>query len=141
MKTVNAAILLLLFSGISAASEPRKPEDGHWFIENCNPDILNKESLTLDEHIKESACMNYIDGFVDGYITSVSESDVQLILKNMKLPPSTEQHRLHPLLCLPKHTNDQIARIVYKYVTDNPQFLLESRDQLMVSAIGKAFCS
>jgi hypothetical protein len=101
-------------------------EDGSFLLRECK-ETLSGTYQGCEPAISSMHCLGYLDGLVD--MNDIFKSNV---LKN----PS------QGLICLPKDkrvTVGELAKIVVKYLEDNPTQLHESAGALATVALGKAF--
>ena len=101
-------------------------EDGNFLLRECK-ETLTTTYQSCEPAISSMHCLGYIDGLVD----------MNDIFKSSVLKSSSQA-----LICLPKDkkvTVGDMARIVVKYLEDNPKQLHESAASLATVALGKAF--
>ncbi len=101
-------------------------EDGNFLLRECK-ETLAGTYQGCEPAISSMHCLGYIDGLVD----------MNDIFKSNVLKSSSQA-----LICLPKEkrvTVGELARIVVKYLEDNPTQLHESAAALATVALGKAF--
>ena len=119
MKTIFLT-LLLIFSVRAFGT------DGNRLLEMCS--VAEKEEFQPDELRKLAACTNYIDGVLDTQVMWQS------------LTANEPKHKKS--ICAESINTMQGAKIVVKYLRDNPDKLHWSGAALVVNAIHSAFpCS
>ena len=116
-------IFLCCFAVVTAHAED---EDGNFLLRECK-ETLSSTYQGCEPAISSMHCLGYLDGLVD--MNDIFKSNV------LKSPSQA-------LICLPKDkqvTVGELARIVVKYLEDNPKQLHESAAALATVALGKAF--
>lgn len=123
MKTPLAclvALLLVIWSPITAAQV-----DGSALLATCSAAVkeLDGEKISQQEALGSLYCVAYVSGFLDA--TSLAAK-------------FTAGRRS---ICMPDNgiTNGQAARILVKYLRENPQTLHESGRLSLYIALAKAF--
>ena len=124
MKHLSALCLFISCFAIVVADA--EDEDGNFLLRECK-ETQNDTYQGCEPAISSMHCLGYIDGLVD----------MNDIYKSNVLKGSSPA-----LICLPKDkrvTVGDLARIVVKYLEDNPTQLHESAAALATVALGKAF--
>ena len=122
LQTLSAFAVCCAVSVAAHAQE----EDGNFLLRECK-ETLNDTYQGCEPAVSSMHCLGYIDGLVD----------MNDIYKSNILKSSSQA-----LICLPKEkrvTVGELARIVVKYLEDNPGQLHESAAALATVALGKAF--
>ena len=119
MKKVSVLIFVLMVS-----FEVRAEFDGNELLRQCGPVVkqLNGEKLNPDEQLESLLCAGYLSGFTDSHAIET---------------PSQPR----PLYCFPKEGIEvgQQARIVVKYLRENPEILHESARSSIAISFTHAF--
>jgi Ssp1 endopeptidase immunity protein Rap1a len=124
MKHLSALCLFISCFAIVVAHA--EDEDGNFLLRECK-ETQSDTYQGCEPAIRSMHCLGYIDGLVD----------MNDIYKSNILKSSSQA-----LICLPKEkrvTVGDLARVVVKYLEDNPGQLHESAAALATVALGKAF--
>jgi hypothetical protein len=122
-RLLTLSVFLACFPVLLAHAED---EDGNLLLRECK-ETLNETYKECEPAINSMHCLGYIDGLV-------AMND---IYKSTVLKGSSQG-----LICLPKEkpqTVGQLARIVVKYLEDNPKQLHEPAASLATVALSKSF--
>ncbi len=101
--------------------------DGNELLRMCNAAVRldNGSDLNPGETLKAFSCLSYLSGFTDGYVLAVSLSERGY---KRTLCPPTEGIE-----------TSQAARIVAKWLKENPRVLHERARTSILIALSKAF--
>ncbi len=137
MRHVIGVLAILLFqptaqaraenpvTSIQAISSVRL--DGNELLRMCNAAVRfdNGSDLNPGETLKAFSCLSYLSGFTDGYVLAVSLSE----------------RGYKRTLCSPTEgiETSQAARIVAKWLKENPRVLHERARTSILIALSKAF--
>lgn len=120
-----AIILLLALSAPAQQTNPqharRSPirfnHDGNWLQSNCAEYVKDNPS----DGVKVGACIGYVTGFVEGWdLNGFASNGLRL--------------------CFPNGvTNEQLVKIVYKYLNDHPERLHMEAGTLVLMILDDTF--
>jgi Rap1a immunity proteins len=126
IRTLQFAAILLLASLANAQqtnpqharrSPIRFNHDGNWLQSTCGEYVKDNPS----DAVKVGACVGYITGFVEGWDLNGFASD------GLRL-------------CFPNGvTNEQLVKIVYKYLNDHPEELHLDAGNLVLHILNDTF--
>ena len=119
-----AFAVIVVFSPISAFGQA-ETRDGNYLLRSCNYLV----AATTDSRLADRHYVGFCDGLTNGIVTMG-------YAQRPLLPPGSPL-----LICPPEYTPSplQLARIVIKYVNDNPEKLHFESAVLTLLAIQKAF--
>lgn len=124
MHTSVHAIGLVLATCLASAALAQG-QDGSFYLQVCGAAVKQSDGgkLTQEEGLGAIYCGSYIGGFLDA----------------MSL--TTTLNKGNRIVCVPEQgiTNDQAARILVKYLRENPKTLHESGRMSLYIALQKAF--
>ena len=114
-----------LLTGVSYA---QSQDDGSFYLRVCSAAVKQSDGgqLTQEEGLGAIYCASYVGGFLDGMSLTLRAS------------------KGNKVVCIPERgiTNDQAARILVKYLRENPETLHETGRVSLFVALAKAFpCS
>jgi hypothetical protein len=121
---VTALVLCLASSGETKAQELSSIE----LLRHCNAAVRQADAgnLTADEQLQGFGCFKYLAGFLDGYVLAASMSE-KGFGRTLCPPPTTGIE------------SEQAARIVAKWLKENPEQLHQSARISVLIALGRAF--
>ena len=118
---IGACLVLLLLVPVANG----QGYDGAKFLRACSAEVKQQDGLQVsqEESIEALWCISYVSGFLDAL--AVSDS----------MAPARKA------ICLPQRgiTTDQAARILVKYLRDNPEKLHQSGRISLFVALTKIF--
>ena len=119
------AIFLLLATSALSNSVHAEGQDGSFLLQACDAAIKQSDGgeLSQQESLAALYCASYISGFLDAMSLTAFSTKGQ---KNV---------------CTPDQgiANDQAARILVKYLRENPEILHKSARTSLYVALAKAF--
>jgi Rap1a immunity proteins len=121
-------LLLFVILTINAPAEDFT-DSGNAFLRQCSVVEKTSERITLNEAAESTACATYIGGLEDGIILEQYVAETQLHTK-VPMPYCTLDAGLE---------NQQVVRIVLKYIRENPATAHISTRMLFLIAMEKAF--
>jgi hypothetical protein len=122
--TIQLSLMLLLVSSVGFATNSKGASNktGNEWLPSCSMavDAADGRSLSTAQLVDAGNCLEYIAGFVDGYVLgSVGGS---------------------PIVCLPEDgTVGQEARILVKWMREHPERLHEAAPACVLAALFKSF--
>ena len=124
MQNVVRLLALAVASSLSAVASAQG-QDGSFFLQACSAAVKQSDGGQLSEQEGLGAlyCGSYVGGFLDAMsITTTLAKGKQFV-------------------CTPERgiTNDQAARILVKYLRDNPEKLHQSGRMSLYVALANAF--
>ena len=124
MRTLTSLVLFLA-SSTFVCNADAQGQDGTFFLQACGAAVKQSDGaqLSQEESLGALYCGSYVSGFLDGMSLAVG---------------STKSQRV---VCLPERgiTNDQAARLLVKYLRENPQTLHQSGRMSLYIALAKSF--
>ena len=118
--------LCLAFASLTFVSNAKaQGQDGSFFLRACN--AAEKQSdgtqLSQEESLLALYCASYVSGFLDAMSLTITTT------------------KGNKIVCMPDRgiTNDQAARILVKYLRENPETLHQSGRTSLYVALAKAF--
>lgn len=122
-----ATILGLLFTALPSASA--SAVSAGELLQHCNEVLRAKDRAPDVQWFNVGHCGGYIDG-------SIAGSRAQRVA----LSPNVEALKRNAPYCIPeKVSNEQLVRVVVKWLSDNPARLHEDADFHVFFAFSKAF--
>ena len=123
MRTFFMASIVLIGLATSALA---KEYDGNELLRNCNAAVKQEDGVKIDavEILGATYCLGYLAGFTSAHSIVVGVAKLK-----------------KPLYCAPSNGNEtgQLARIVTKYLKNNPKYLHESARINVAAAFTSAF--
>ena len=120
-RIIGACLVLLLLVPVADG----QGYDGAKFLRACNAEVKQRDGLNIseEESIEALWCVSYVSGFLDALAVSELMAPVR------------------KAICLPQRgiTTDQAARILVKYLRDNPEKLHQSGRISLFVALAKVF--
>ena len=119
------SLLVFICASLLASNAHAEEQDGSFFLQSCGAAVKQADGgqLTQDEGAVALVCVAYISGFLDA----------------MTLTAKFTKGKRN--VCTPERgvSNSQAARLLVKYLRENPQTLHESGRMSLYIALGKAF--
>jgi hypothetical protein len=115
---------LLVVSIQLSANVYASEKTGSDFMDHCSNVIKESSGIEITgvELQKALYCIAYMDGFIESYTVTIFST------------------RAENLFCLPEGiNNEQVARIFYKYLQENPKSLHRSGKTLLFTSLIEAF--
>ena len=124
MRTLLSIILVLVLSAYNPRAHAQG-QDGSFYLQACGAAVKQSDGAQLSQEEGAGAlyCASYVSGFLDGMSLAAGSTKPQKVV------------------CLPERgiTNDQAARLVVKYLRENPQTLHQSGRMSLYIALAKSF--
>jgi hypothetical protein len=133
-----AAFLLLALISISATADTADMYTGNGLLHVCKRglnalDGVNQSNSNVEDGLK---CINYLTGFDLSHDTIASYRAVERYGTKATLDKQKQQQ----IYCLPTNvTMGQVARVVVKYLENDPQHLHLGSGALVLSALIEAY--
>jgi len=116
--------LLLLAAAVSSPASALE-QDGEFFLQSCGVAVKlsDGQQISDEERLRGVFCVAYLSGFLDSLTLSAKFSSGKKVV------------------CLPERgiSNDQAARLLTKYLRDNPEMLHESGRMSFYITLQKTF--
>ena len=120
---VSIGALAALLSSVATAHA--QGQDGSFYLRACGAAVKQSDGgqLSPEEGLGALYCASYVSGFLDA----------------MSITTTVTQSK--KVVCTPDHgiTNDQAARLLVKYLRENPDTLHQSGRMSLFVALAKAF--
>ncbi len=123
-KQLSGLILPLLLFLYSLSSPTYAKQDGNDLLTGCSGAlrILEGQSVTPEQAALSARCLGFIEGFLGANAISPIQSNGQQIL------------------CLPEEVSGvQVARILVKWLKENPEVLHQDAVMLFAMSLAEAF--
>jgi len=118
---LSLACVSFSFGGTAKA----QGQDGSFFLQACSAAVKQADGtqLSQEESLLALYCASYVSGFLDAMSLTVTTT------------------KGNKVVCTPERgiTNDQAARILVKYLRENPKTLHQSGRMSLYVALAKAF--
>lgn len=127
---INIVFILLLFPSLAVANNMIR--DGNQLLSICKPFVMYLDSHdSSNVSVPDSAqCASFINGFREG-------TDLYRIIYNLR---EVEIDPEYWSFCIPERvTNNQLIRVIVKYLEDNPSELHTQRSFIIADALHSAF--
>lgn len=152
---MKTPLILLFFALLLFNPSISFADTGNDLVQNCNEDLLNRfddNNLTSAEQFKVLRCITFVEGVMNGYdagffkgLTYASnkivypdpKNEEKLLLKFKEIGTNSDEGLG---FCEPKGAvNIQYAKVVAKYLRENPQKLDQVAVNLVLAALQDAF--
>lgn len=132
MKPLWPVLFLFFVLSTSVFAQPQETVEtsGNAFLRICS--VVERENdrkhLSSDQTMALMACLNYVNGFTNG------------VDAEMRFVKNATKQSTHAPFCLPESVKEiQMARVVLKYIRDNPAAARRNTNSLIMFSLGERY--